>query len=107
VSSGIDALAHEIRAARGEPDGALVLLHGRGTDQLDLLLLLDELDPERRLVGATARAPLELSPGGFHWYVSRAVGYPDRDTFHSACATLKRHPGTGLDASSSSCKQLC
>jgi phospholipase/carboxylesterase len=83
VSAGIDTPAHELRPARGEPDGALVLLHGRGTDQFDLLGLLDELDPERRLVGVTPRAPLELSPGGFHWYISRAVGYPDRDTFHS------------------------
>jgi len=79
--SEIDALAHELRPARGEPDGALVLLHGRGTDQFDLLPLLDELDPERRLVGVTPRAPLELSPGGFHWYISRDVGYPDPATF--------------------------
>jgi phospholipase/carboxylesterase len=82
VSAGIEALTHELRPARGEPEGALVLLHGRGTDQFDLLPLLNELDPERRLVGVTPRAPLELSPGGFHWYISRAVGYPDHDTFH-------------------------
>jgi phospholipase/carboxylesterase len=81
VSDGIEALAHEVRPARGEPDGALVLLHGRGTDQFDLLPLLDQLDPEHRLVGVIPRAPLELSPGGFHWYISRAVGYPDPDTF--------------------------
>ena len=80
--SQIDALAHALRPARGEPDGALVLLHGRGTDQFDLLPLVDELDPDRRLVAVTPRAPLELSPGGFHWYISRDVGYPDHDTFH-------------------------
>ena len=83
MSAGIDTLAHALRPARGEPDGALVLLHGRGTDQFDLLGLFDELDPEHRLVGVTPRAPLELSPGGFHWYISRAVGHPDHDTFHS------------------------
>jgi phospholipase/carboxylesterase len=88
VSGGIEALEHELRPARGEPDGALVLLHGRGTDQFDLLPLLDELDPERRLVGVTPRAPLELSPGGFHWYISRAVGYPDVETFHRTYATV-------------------
>src|SRR5581483_6362211 len=33
---------------------------------------------------------LELSPGGFHWYVSREVGYPDRETFHRTYATLAR-----------------
>ena len=61
MSAGIDALVHELRPARGDPEGALVLLHGRGTDQFDLLGLLDELDPERRLIGITPRAPLELS----------------------------------------------
>jgi phospholipase/carboxylesterase len=81
-------LQHQLRPASGQPEGALVLLHGRGTNDFDLLPLLDALDPERRLVGVTPRAPLELTPGGFHWYVSRAVGYPDRDTFHSTYATL-------------------
>jgi phospholipase/carboxylesterase len=83
VSAGIDALAHEVRPARGEPEGALVLLHGRGADERDLVPLLGELDPERRFVGITPRAPLRLA-GGFHWYVSRAVGHPDHDTFHRA-----------------------
>ena len=87
---GIEALEHELRPARREPQGALVLLHGRGTNQFDLLPLLDELDPERRLVGVTPRAPLELSPGGWHWYISRAVGFPDADTFHSTYGTVAR-----------------
>jgi phospholipase/carboxylesterase len=52
--------------------------------------LLGELDPERRFVGITPRAPLELSPGGFHWYVSRAVGHPDHDTFHRTYGLLAR-----------------
>jgi phospholipase/carboxylesterase len=82
-------LQHQLRPANGQPEGALVLLHGRGTNEFDLLPLLDALDPERRLVGVTPRAPLELTPGGFHWYVSRAVGYPDHDTFHSTYETLR------------------
>ena len=41
------------------------------------------LDPERRLLGATARGPLSLPPGGAHWYVVRRVGYPDPETFHA------------------------
>lgn len=90
MSDDIDLLGHELRPARGDPGGALVLLHGRGTDRFDLLALLDELDPERRLVGVTPQAPLELSPGGFHWYLSRAVGYPDPDTFRDTYRTLAR-----------------
>ena len=70
-----------LRPAEGTPDGALILLHGRGTDEFDLLPLLEALDPERRLVGLTPRAPLSLPPGGAHWYIVRQVGYPDRDTF--------------------------
>jgi phospholipase/carboxylesterase len=77
------SLAERIRPARSEPEGALVLLHGRGADEHDLFPLLDLLDPERRLLGATARGPLSLPPGGAHWYVVRRIGFPDRDTFLS------------------------
>jgi phospholipase/carboxylesterase len=74
-------LIHRVRPAAGEPEGALVLLHGRGADELDLYPLLDVLDPERRLVGATPRGPLSLPPGGAHWYVVREIGSPDPPTF--------------------------
>ena len=82
--SDVDSLAHLIRPAAGEPDGALVLFHGRGTSEHDLHPMLDYLDPERRLVGATPRGPLVLPPGGAHWYVVRDIGYPDQDTFRRA-----------------------
>lgn len=88
--SEIGLLKHQLRQAVGSPEGALVLMHGRGADEFDLLPLFDELDPARRLVGIAPRAPLELPPGGSHWYRSRAVGYPDHDTFLSAFATLER-----------------
>jgi phospholipase/carboxylesterase len=76
------------RPAAGDPEGALVLLHGRGADERDLFPLLDMLDPERRLLGATARGPLSLPPGGAHWYVVRRVGYPDPETFNSTYPEL-------------------
>ena len=76
------------RQAAGAPEGALVLLHGRGADEHDLFPLLDILDPERRLLGATARGPLSLPPGGAHWYVVRRVGYPDPETFHATYPEL-------------------
>lgn len=71
------------RPAAGNPEGALVLFHGRGADEHDLFPLLDILDPERRLVGATPRGPLSFPPGGAHWYAVQRVGYPDRETFHA------------------------
>ncbi len=69
------------RPAAGEPQGALVLLHGRGADEHDLFPLLDALDPERRLAGYTPRAPLSLPPGGAHWYRLGGIPTPDPDTF--------------------------
>ncbi len=90
MSGGLDLLQHQLRPAEGDPSGALVLLHGRGTNEFDLLPLLDEIDPQRRLAGVTPRAPLELTPGGFHWYVSRQVGYPDPDTFRQAFGLLSQ-----------------
>jgi phospholipase/carboxylesterase len=75
------SLSERIRPANGDPEGALVLFHGRGADENDLFPLLDLLDPERRLLGATARGPLSLPPGGAHWYIVRRVGFPDRETF--------------------------
>jgi phospholipase/carboxylesterase len=77
------------RPAQGEPEGLLVLHHGRGADEHDLLPLADVLDPQRRLHVASPRAPLTL-PGspGYHWYVVPRVGYPDPGTFHAAYREL-------------------
>jgi phospholipase/carboxylesterase len=82
-------LVFRSRPAEGEPAGLLVLHHGRGADEHDLLGLADVLDPERRLEVVTPRAPLSL-PGwpGYHWYVVPRVGYPDPATFHDAYAAL-------------------
>jgi phospholipase/carboxylesterase len=86
--AGIDELAHRVRDPRGEPEGALVLLHGRGTSEDDLFPLFDELDPDRRLVGVAPRGPLELPPGGHHWYVVRRVGFPDPASFEPTMEKL-------------------
>jgi phospholipase/carboxylesterase len=82
-------LAFRERPADGAPEGLLVLHHGRGADERDLLPLADVLDPERRLHAVTPRAPLTL-PGwpGYHWYVVPRVGYPDPETFHAAYRQL-------------------
>jgi phospholipase/carboxylesterase len=74
-------LTARVRPAVGAAAGALVLFHGRGADEHDLFPLLDALDPERRLVGATPRGPLSLPPGGAHWYVLGGIGTPEASTF--------------------------
>jgi phospholipase/carboxylesterase len=85
----MSSLAYRERPPAGEPEGLLVLHHGRGTDEHDLLPLADVLDPQRRLHVVTPRGPLQL-PGwpGNHWYVVPRVGYPDPDTFHAAYRAL-------------------
>ena len=75
------SLQYRTRPAAGEPEGLLVLFHGRGADEHDLEPLLDLLDPERRLLGVTPRGPLSLPPGGAHWYALAGLGTPDPDTF--------------------------
>ncbi len=74
-------LAYRSREPSGEPEGLLVLFHGRGVDEHDLFPLLDVLDPQRRLLGLTPRGPLSLPPGGAHWYAVQEIGYPDPTTF--------------------------
>ncbi len=84
----LDDFAHRLRPAAGNPDGALVLFHGRGADEHDLFPLLDILDPQQRLLGVTARGPLALPPGGAHWYAVPRVGFPDPATFHDTYERL-------------------
>lgn len=85
----MSTLAYRERPAADRPSGLLVLHHGRGTDELDLLGLADQLDPARRLHIVTPRAPLQLSGSpGYHWYAVPRVGYPDRATFDAAYAAL-------------------
>jgi phospholipase/carboxylesterase len=84
----LEDFAHRLRPPTGETHGALALFHGRGAGEHDLFPLLDLLDPERRLLGVTARGPLSLPPGGAHWYAVPRVGYPDPGTFHATYSTL-------------------
>jgi phospholipase/carboxylesterase len=99
----VGELIYEERPADGEAEGLLVLHHGRGTDERDLLGLADALDPRRRLHVVSPRAPLQL-PGspGYHWYLVPRVGYPDHETFHAARVALAElHDGlwaeTGIE----------
>jgi len=77
------------RAAGGDPHGLLVLHHGRGTNERDLLGLADHLDPGRRLRVVSPRGPLQVEGWpGYHWYLVQRVGYPDPETFAAARSAL-------------------
>jgi phospholipase/carboxylesterase len=82
-------LAFRERPADGAAEGLLVLHHGRGADQNDLIGLADVLDPERRLHVVTPGGPLRL-PGwpGRHWYVVPQVGFPDPVSFAASYRAL-------------------
>jgi phospholipase/carboxylesterase len=85
----MEVLMQVERPAAGDPEGLLVLHHGRGTDERDLLGLAEALDPESRLRVVSPRAPISLegSPG-YHWYLVPRVGYPDPESFHAARGAL-------------------
>src|SRR5436190_5663269 len=86
-------LTHLVRpspyyARGGAPESGtpgLLLLHGRGADEADLMGLEGALDP--RLTIVSARAPFRLGPG-FAWYGMEQIGAPDRDTLHASLEEL-------------------
>jgi phospholipase/carboxylesterase len=88
TETGTEPLVVRRREPAGEPEGALVLLHGRGADENDLHPLLDLLDPERRLLGLTPGGPLHLPPGGRHWYALGGIPTPDPPSFFSTAPRL-------------------
>jgi phospholipase/carboxylesterase len=86
------ALPHAIlQPSEGnEPHPGLVLLHGRGTDEHDLLPLGAELNS--RLLTVTARGPLNFPYGGHAWYEldPRGVGYPEATSLQVSLDLLDR-----------------
>jgi phospholipase/carboxylesterase len=85
----VSALVFDERPPAGEAAGLLVLHHGRGADEHDLIGLADTLDPGRRLHVVTPGGPLTIAGWpGKHWYQVPRVGYPDHDTFHAAYRKL-------------------
>jgi phospholipase/carboxylesterase len=67
---------------------ALIFLHGRGTDEEDLLGLTSAFD--ERLFVISARAPFPYEYGGFTWYDAGAVGEPDTVRFPESCNRLSQ-----------------
>lgn len=73
-----NAQAPLVRAVRSQPPAQpralLVLLHGYGSDERDLLALADEQPADVAVV--TLRGPVELGQGHFAWFAARFL--PDR-----------------------------
>lgn len=84
------ALVHAVHpASHGEaPFPGLLLLHGRGADEHDLLGLANELDG--RLSVISARGPFRFPNGGYAWYEldPSGVGYPSPDSLNRSVGLL-------------------
>jgi phospholipase/carboxylesterase len=77
------------RPADGDARGLLVLHHGRGTDEHDLIGLADLFDPKRRLHVVTPRGPYPFpETEGYRWYEPAAHGVPEAESFWGAYAKL-------------------
>ena len=55
-----------LNSSEAPPHPALILLHGRGTDENDLLSLSSSFDPRLLVVGV--RAPYQFPFGGYTWF---------------------------------------
>lgn len=83
-------LAGRPHAPGTRPDRLLLLLHGYGDTEADLLSHAPRLDPDGHLVLAVARGPVPLADGaGAAWFHPTPLG-PDPDTLRAALVALDR-----------------
>lgn len=71
----------------------MILLHGLGADETDLIDLAFSLPPAYAY--ASLRAPYAHAEGGFHWFEDRGVGKPVAASVRSSIAFVR----TWLDGS--------
>jgi phospholipase/carboxylesterase len=99
-------LHHKVLPPRKRSAGeapALILLHGLGADEDDLLELAQYLD--ERLLIVSARAPHPAPFGsGYSWYAMEDLGKPDPATFAQSAAKVRQFiedvaRGYGVDRS--------
>jgi phospholipase/carboxylesterase len=61
-------------AKRGAATPLVVLLHGRGADENDLIDLAGDLP--QHFAYASVRGPIALPEGGYRWFEDRGIGRP-------------------------------
>jgi phospholipase/carboxylesterase len=86
-------LVHKVRppATSGTTKSpALILLHGRGTNEDDLLGLMDFLDPRFFVISARAPYRFEEGMGGYTWFGLQEIGKPDQEQFGEAYRRLNQ-----------------
>jgi phospholipase/carboxylesterase len=75
---------------------AILALHGRGSNEQDLIGLAPHLP--QGLLWVSPRAPLVLGPGSYEWYRVRVIGVPDPEQVLAALETIDRFVGEILAA---------
>jgi phospholipase/carboxylesterase len=86
-------LVHKVRppAASGiTKSPAVILLHGRGTNEDDLLTLADYLDPRFFFVSARAPYRFDDQAGSYTWFGLQEIGRPDPQQFAEAYGFLSQ-----------------
>jgi len=86
------SLEHRVLAPEAEapaPHPTLVMLHGRGSDEEDLIGLAAAFDPSLMIVSARAPFPFPYG-GGFTWYDANPIGTPDPEMFRRSCDLLSQ-----------------
>jgi phospholipase/carboxylesterase len=68
------------------PHPAILMLHGRGADEEDLLGVVPSLDD--RFLIISARAPFPFPGGGYTWYEVGEVGSPQPEMFRKSYDAL-------------------
>lgn len=77
-------------ATKAEKYPTVVALHGRGTDENDLIPLVQSLGlTDALLISPRAPAPFEFG-GGFAWYDVGQEGVPHPQTFSASLGLLRR-----------------
>jgi phospholipase/carboxylesterase len=74
-------------AKSGPATPLVVLLHGRGADEYDLLDIADFLP--RAYTYASVRAPVPVEGGGYTWFENRGVARPIPQSIASSTAALR------------------
>ena len=74
------------RGATGPDDPLVVLLHGRGSDEADIIALADHLPDD--LAYAAVRAPI-AEGGGYAWFANRGSGRPVAESLTETMAWFR------------------
>jgi phospholipase/carboxylesterase len=88
IATTLDHLVFPPEAPAGDTHPAVILLHGRGANEEDLVGLAGGFD--KRLLILSVRAPFPFSyDGGYTWYDIGALGAPEPKMFRESCERLE------------------